>query len=318
MLSFPAQAASFLTRRTGPPIDAGSKPLPAGPAIGKRSSTSSIRSNEGRPTLLASVVSAAIVLAGGSSSQCPPDACGRWSPLIHLWEMAGNTDCPPNFNPSVIEPCDEIAHLTLIPVGPKQGWVHFWRATTVRPQVTQIWRPDGTDVFDLVVRTPACPFPTPPPGPQTCYYGPNCPPLDCGNVFCSGHAYLPDGRLVTGGADELCSAPPIPPNTVFGSRESWVFDPNLLTGATPPSPPGWWEPWSQVGPMPLRGWYPSLLALPNGDILRVGGTVDGCNPITTYAQELMILKWNAGVPGPWLIPLDVATGNQLLATDPMG
>jgi galactose oxidase-like protein len=316
MASSSSAAASFAAKRTDLSIDPGSAPFPADPATGKQRSTFSSRLNGGSPALLAFLVAAAALLGGGARAQCPPDACGRWSGPIHLWSMAGNPDCQANYNPSVIEPCNEIAHVTLVPVGPKQGWVHFWRATTIRPQITQIWRPDGSDVFDLIVRMPGCTS-----APETCYpgapppYPPSCPPLDCGNVFCSGHAYLPDGRLVTGGADALCGWP-VPLGAVFGSYESWLFDPNQLTGATPPLPNGWWEPWSQVGPMPERGWYPSLLALPNGDILRAGGTVLGsCPPPgSTYAQQLMILKWSAGVPGPWLVPLDVATGNALMST----
>jgi len=70
------------------------------------------------------------------------------------------------------------------------------------------------------------------------------------NIFCSGHALLPDGRLlVTGGH--------IADNT--GLPDTYIFDFN--TGA-----------WTQAPMMALGRWYPTSTTLPNGEVLTVAGS----------------------------------------------
>jgi hypothetical protein len=87
------------------------------------------------------------------------------------------------------------------------------------------------------------------------------------DVFCSGHAFLADGRLlVAGGTQHFPSgvgghAPHFP-----GLRDSWVFNPRF-------------RQWVQVAAMntepgrPGGGgrWYPSLLTLASGAILAISG-----------------------------------------------
>jgi hypothetical protein len=68
-------------------------------------------------------------------------------------------------------------------------------------------------------------------------------------LFCSGHAFLPDGRLlVTGGhiTDH------------HGLPDANVFDP-----AT--------ETWTAVSPMSRGRWYPSSVTLPDGGVLTLAG-----------------------------------------------
>jgi hypothetical protein len=70
-------------------------------------------------------------------------------------------------------------------------------------------------------------------------------------LFCSGHAYLPDGQLfVVGGHDNV-------KGNGFG-----LADANLFDGSA----------WHAVAPMAQGRWYPTATTLPNGEILVTAGT----------------------------------------------
>jgi plastocyanin len=76
------------------------------------------------------------------------------------------------------------------------------------------------------------------------------------DLFCSGHAFLPDGRLcIAGGA---------PGGTL---RSTHIFD-----AAT--------ETWTKVSNMSQARWYPTVLTLPDGRILAASGT--GANQVEIY------------------------------------
>jgi hypothetical protein len=69
-------------------------------------------------------------------------------------------------------------------------------------------------------------------------------------VFCSGHAFLADGRLlVTGGHKD----------DYRGIRDAGVYD-----AAT--------ESWLEVQPMSRARWYPTTITLADGDMLTLAGT----------------------------------------------
>lgn len=76
--------------------------------------------------------------------------------------------------------------------------------------------------------------------------------------FCSGHAFLPDGRLlVTGGhikADH-------------GLPDVNIFDPTSRA-------------WTPAAPMAQGRWYPSTTVLANGDMLTVGGADSSATMVT--------------------------------------
>jgi plastocyanin len=78
------------------------------------------------------------------------------------------------------------------------------------------------------------------------------------DLFCSGHAFLPDGRLcVAGGAPQ-------------GSmRSTHIFDPTPGT-----------EAWSKVTDMNQARWYPTVLTLADGRILAASGT--GASEVEVY------------------------------------
>jgi len=82
------------------------------------------------------------------------------------------------------------------------------------------------------------------------------------NVFCAGHSYLPDGRLLfTGGHME----------SHMGFPHASVFDP--LSSS-----------WTQTPDMNDNRWYPTNTTLPNGDIVVVSGETTGSGVINPLPQ----------------------------------
>jgi Domain of unknown function (DUF1929)/Glyoxal oxidase N-terminus len=74
------------------------------------------------------------------------------------------------------------------------------------------------------------------------------------HLFCSGHAFLPDGRLlVAGGHHHEVAA-------------LHVFEPAA-------------QHWTGVGTMENGRWYPTCTTLPNGKILIISGTKNGGGPV---------------------------------------
>lgn len=94
------------------------------------------------------------------------------------------------------------------------------------------------------------------------------------DVFCSGHAFLPDGRLLVAGGTEEWLIPRPPEGEPVehhvehfpGLPTAWIFNPN-------PDDDG--RHWSRTVPMRAGRWYPSLLTLPNGAVLALSGHPNG-------------------------------------------
>ena len=79
------------------------------------------------------------------------------------------------------------------------------------------------------------------------------------NIFCSGHSFLPDGRLLVGGGHVV---------NYVGLPNAYIYDP--LANA-----------WTRLPDMNNGRWYPTNTTLPNGDVLVIAGQVDttqGMNP----------------------------------------
>jgi len=86
------------------------------------------------------------------------------------------------------------------------------------------------------------------------------------NIFCSGHSYLADGKLlITGGhvADYV------------GLPNASTFDPFTNT-------------WTRLPDMNAGRWYPTNTTLANGDVLVIGGTID------TSSSNLLPQVWETG------------------------
>lgn len=80
-----------------------------------------------------------------------------------------------------------------------------------------------------------------------------------GDLFCSGHTVLHDGRVMTAGGTTWGTVPnPDDPNLVAGIQDARVFDPETSA-------------WNVVDDMLLPRWYPSLLVDELGEALAVGG-----------------------------------------------
>ena len=82
------------------------------------------------------------------------------------------------------------------------------------------------------------------------------------DLFCCGHAFLGDGRLLVAGGT-LAYVP-----TYLGSAEVTVFEP--ATGHDH-------HPWHPAHRTARGRWYPTLVTLPDGNALAVSGLVD--NPV---------------------------------------
>lgn len=76
---------------------------------------------------------------------------------------------------------------------------------------------------------------------------PNC----AANVFCSGHAFLPDGHLFVAGGHIT---------TWVGRPDAYSFDPFKNS-------------WSRLPDMNNGRWYPTVTTLPNGDMLVTAGSM---------------------------------------------
>jgi hypothetical protein len=83
------------------------------------------------------------------------------------------------------------------------------------------------------------------------------------DLFCCGHAFLPDGRLLASGGTEQY-------DPFFGLRQAVVFDP-YGGPADPVSATGRAGSWAAEPDMAGGRWYPSLIALQDGRVLAVSG-----------------------------------------------
>ncbi|MFI6865971.1 galactose oxidase-like domain-containing protein [Nocardia sp. NPDC050406] len=102
-------------------------------------------------------------------------------------------------------------------------------------------------------------------------------PID---LFCVGQAFLPDGRLLAAGGTERY-------DPFYGLRDALVFDPAALT-------------WNRLPDMTFGRWYPSLVTLPNGNVVAVSGL--GADNFLSVVPELFDTAtetWSQlPVPGP--------------------
>lgn len=121
-------------------------------------------------------------------------------------------------------------HSNLLP----NGKILIWQATPAAGAALRVWNlPDKSF-------TPA-PLPTKTPA---------------NNLFCSGHSFLPDGRLlVTGGHVK----------SYFGTSYTNIYDFSTNT-------------WSSGADMNDARWYPTNCTLSNGEVLVIGGSIGKTDP----------------------------------------
>ncbi|MBI5671030.1 MAG: DUF1929 domain-containing protein [Chloroflexi bacterium] len=86
-----------------------------------------------------------------------------------------------------------------------------------------------------------------------------------GDIFCAGHTFLVDGRLLVAGGtngydNKIFGIIPFPPFS--GLEQSYLFDPVT-------------ERWTRVEDMSCGRWYPSLILLGDGRVIAVAGLTKG-------------------------------------------
>ncbi|MGH3932922.1 MAG: galactose oxidase-like domain-containing protein, partial [Pseudonocardiaceae bacterium] len=111
------------------------------------------------------------------------------------------------------------------------------------------------------------------------------------DMFCVGHAQLPEGRvLVMGGTKDY--QPPDESHGFLGLNQGYVFDP-----AT--------NRYTRTNDLNGGHWYPSATALGNGDILSVGGLAEtGLNIESTATEYYSVAQ------GRWLGPTEAVQTNR--------
>lgn len=91
---------------------------------------------------------------------------------------------------------------------------------------------------------------------------PNDPAANDGDLFCTNQVHLPDGRILIAGGSDFYSEPAGPDGNgiieIEGLRNIRIFDPKTNTFAQAPD-------------MKYGRWYPTTVALPDGDVLIAGG-----------------------------------------------
>ena len=105
------------------------------------------------------------------------------------------------------------------------------------------------------------------------------------NLFCSGHAFLPDGRLLVTGGHHFDDG--------HGEPHTNIFD---YTNNT----------WARVSDMNAGRWYPTTTALANGELLVVSGT-DINGEFNSLPQV-----WQTNIGGGWRSLTSAAGQDQAL------
>jgi hypothetical protein len=137
---------------------------------------------------------------------------------------------PPTYNMPIIG-----LHLSYLMSGKALLWGHGGEP--------QLWEPGGG--FTQVTNNTCT-------NPSTC------------ELFCSGHTFLADGRLlVAGGHNESLG-------DFNGIRQASIFN-----GTS----------WSATGSMSYPRWYPTLVELENGDVVAISGTTDSPTNIATIPER---------------------------------
>jgi len=82
-----------------------------------------------------------------------------------------------------------------------------------------------------------------------------CDPMTC-DLWCGGHTFLADGRLLFVGGTSYY--PPVPDPFYGGLKEAYLFDPFS-------------ETWERLPDMQIGRWYPTLIRLADDRVLTLSG-----------------------------------------------
>lgn len=161
------------------------------------------------------------------------------------------------WNPAVIPFATVPVHISLLPNGKLLYWGRD-KETIFNPQTMQDELQDVNGRSNAYVVDPQFFFNNP--IANTAIY-----PNTSTNLFCSGHSFLPDGRLlVAGGHDKN---PHHPFAEGLGARGLNIFD-HMKTFITPSV-----SPWTTHSTGLSKGrWYPYNVTLANGNVVIAGGS----------------------------------------------
>jgi hypothetical protein len=95
------------------------------------------------------------------------------------------------------------------------------------------------------------------------------------NVFCAGHSFLPDGRLLVSGGQSYNFFPFVKSGA---DHDLHTFEPQTKS-------------WTRHADMPAARWYPTCVALPNGLTLIAGGHAVRFRPIGANNDEYELFDW---------------------------
>lgn len=128
------------------------------------------------------------------------------------------------------------------------------------------------------------------------------PGVESGDLFCSGHTWTADGRLLVAGGTTLY---PAPGQSFGGGTMALLYDPTPLPGLP-------YGQWSSVPDMEQNRWYPTVTLLGSGLVMVSGGTHNGNQQNSYELFDPATLTWvtdgagNRTFPGPSPTP---AMGN---------
>src|SRR5262245_16914486 len=184
----------------------------------------------------------ALITAGLATLRAQgPSSVGQWS---------GPVSWPDPANGNIVD----ATHLSVLPDGRVIAWTREFGINGLDLPYnsnTYIWDPLGNTTIKLN-------------SDGSLSYDPNNPNLNAANLFCSGHGLLADGSLiVTGGkmssSSQCCTGPSNTTMFDFNSTK-WFNNGNKF------APYGGGD-WTMNG----GRWYPTDLALFNGELLVAGG-----------------------------------------------
>jgi hypothetical protein len=122
------------------------------------------------------------------------------------------------------------------------------------------------------------------------------PGIDAGDLFCSGHTWTSDGRLVVAGGTSKYAA-------FEGANHVLIYDPTP-TGLDP------YGTWSLAPPMAKHRWYPTVTLLGDGTVMVSGGLhINGVeNTYEVYDPVTNTWQVDPNTGNPWFPGPPVASG----------
>jgi hypothetical protein len=98
-----------------------------------------------------------------------------------------------------------------------------------------------------------------------------------GDLWCGGHTFLADGRLLFAGGTNYY--PPQPDPFYGGLKEAYLFDPSN-------------DSWVRLADMHAGRWYPTLVLLPDGSVLVVAGLQHRDPQDEPLKKNIFLILWD--------------------------